>query len=377
MKILYFIIREKGRDAAAERIIAMCQAVRQQTEVAVISYPANMPASPHSLITLKNEILSSLYNHMPQIVHIYGCWNLAVSLIVMWTRCRGFLTIYSPYGSLQQLTTANNRRWKTYIPRWITYQRRTLFRATAIIAQSNSESALIKRLCHSLRPIVVDRTATDENIANQLIVAYSTLIKRHTLKFMSQDEKIAIFIFLRIAADMDNSLKLSSQPLPKDSCTQHETAIIARLSQQQLDRITNVAEAQHIAHLLSQATKQLNLNYNFTENNNTIINNDNNHQGLIIQMKQARQNLKKSTFTLPQLISLYIALKTADSDEQQLCLQLRKSHLLSFASRMIAILSETLNLESGYMPMFPRNDLRTEKIRQRILRSIMKSFNIS
>ena len=94
-------------------------------------------------------------------------------------------------------------------------------------------------------------------------------------------------------------------------------------------------------------------------------------------MKQARQNLKKSTFTLPQLISLYIALKTADSDEQQLCLQLRKSHLLSFASRMIAILSETLNLESGYMPMFPRNDLRTEKIRQRILRSIMKSFNIS
>ena len=85
-------------------------------------------------------------------------------------------------------------------------------------------------------------------------------------------------------------------------------------------------------------------------------------------LQNIRYHLSGHTLSMRHLSDLYSVLRYDEMDEEKLAATLQRVHLYPFAQRICQILSESLYLDEGYMPVPALNDSKTAKIRNQIMK---------
>jgi hypothetical protein len=88
---------------------------------------------------------------------------------------------------------------------------------------------------------------------------------------------------------------------------------------------------------------------------------------ICIMLLNIKFHLQKRTLSMYHLTELYEVLKYEDYDEDKLQEVLKYMKIKDLASRLIQVLSETVLLEEGFMPLAPLDDKKTHRIKQLII----------
>lgn len=378
MKVLHFIPDHLVDHSIAEDSKMMATALSNKVEMHILSFHINKPLTEkegvyYHFLKKKNAVqdffsihyqyVAILYQIMPDIVHIHGCWNYLGACIEEWSRKRGFRVVLTPHGLLRHfcynIDYFKTRWWQNMV-----YQRAMIRRVVALHVHSEGEFENIRQLKLN-RNITLIQHGDNEQWIEKMVNLYQKVLNANISCNLTQRESNAICVMLHAATagkqlQIDNIQKLQ----------------IHQLSNNQWKNILLYANEEHITSLLYKGTERLQatipdideaLKEQFAPLQTKSSENLQNEDGLLSMLADAKQRVKKRTLSLRQLTELYQAFLMLDTDEILLKRHLRKKNLYRFTARMLQILSETFALSEGFMPIAQRNDCKTEKIRKSIM----------
>lgn len=334
----------------------------------------------------------------PDIVHIHGCWSLAVWRADMLCRKHNIIVVFSPHRMLEPWHIADGY-WLKKLPMLLLFQRAILRHAKAVEADTAQERdnlltlsviPLLKRkhplnanIVATIRPKATSETATDSPLYRKVVDTYPRLC-------MTPADIRAENILLRLGMTQDSrNITLSEEELKASRDITDETwrriqlhaydegvleevlrgAETVRIAARNID-ISGIDRFERDKHTNNQPLKTteammhpLRLEEISEEEKATA-----NDIFICKVILNLRYEMLHDTISKRHLCDTYAALRFTDFDEDRVVKMLSLLQMRRFARRVLHIMTEMFRLEEGFTFDKPLNDDTTAKMRRRVER---------
>lgn len=336
----------------------------------------------------RREFVRRLSEVNPDVVHLHGCWNIRIAMAERWAVNRGYPVILSPHGGLSP-KVIQDKFWKKRIPQIIAYQFLTIKNADVLHAASAQELKDIKELGWKKRIALIpySESPNDHQILRDSFHAlYQKIIDTASRNRLHVYESEAMWLMLYAA-----------------SMGRHESIALSEEEQEHLKLLTShnwkAIQVYAIDHrfrdMLQAGAEALSLTMpvNITEAPPRYTIKPSFHTGTV-QAKERKVteqfSARMEELSIAQNIyilyrSLYHyelregqpapiemvcrineQIKTMDYDEDMMLKIVDALGIRKFTARLMQILSETMRLTIGYMPLDPLDDNQTEQMRKKL-----------
>ena len=345
--------------------------------------------------TTEKEFTKMLSSFKPDIVHIHSCWKLNTFVCAKKAKRFGCALLFSPHGELSPLAMKLEEPMRKKV-RSITYQRKVVQMADAVLATSEKEKNEILQLgwnkrIDSVPSCLLNHSISTEEMAVNIIKIYTKVIDTRYRRNMDNLEWLCLCALLHTGLQQDPTNKI----IPSKGLLE-----LRGLTPQQWQRILICADDEFVRDYVDIGIERLLLvipNINTPdisrykpymqkiegelektkiEVGNFLLKSryENAKEGeedtikqIVTMLAHAKVLLKQRKFSLLHLSQIYQVIRFEDYNEERLLITLRRMRLLKFARRMVYILSEYLYLEDGYAPFVPLNDKKIRPIIEKII----------
>lgn len=357
----------------------------------------NINCKSSSPIRMRSEWLRLIYDIMPDIIHIHGCWTIVSARALMWAQERGFHTVLSPHGELEPWIL-KQQFWTNKLTALLFYQLKEMKRADAIHVSGKMEYDNFKifRLNKNVSIInnsLITEGISDEEMASQMIEFYTRLlntkaIRRINIKTsliiskilhasitdnivedinnINDDEWRKIFLFAR-NTQMEDVMKEAYPLLPdyiiKPDISDYDLQSFGKIKNNPDERTSPYNVKCALPWMKKSIVKIIANDEKETKEGSPELK-------LCIMIMNAMHDALRRKLCIRQLYNIANNLRNNDYDESRLKKMIIKMHTYRFSKRLMQILHELTNLEEGFMPVPAINDFYTEKIRQLIINRI-------
>lgn len=336
----------------------------------------------------RREFVRRLSEVHPDVVHLHGCWSLRIALAERWCINRGYPVILSPHGGLSPKIVQKDF-WKKRLPQILLYQFRTIKKAYVLHAATPQELKDLKELGWKKRIALIAYPNNDEEkqiLRDSFHDLYQKIIDTTTRNELHVREREALWTMLNAA------ISDSHEPA---MLTEDESKHLSQLTSHNWQRLQVYALDHRIKDIMMRGAEALGITvpvnvqtvpprYTFKPAFHT-------GTPTSIEQKAKKQNadhpteltiateiyiLKRSVYNnelrdgydSPLSMLCHIAEQIRWTDyEEDIMLQIAdKLGIRSFAARLMQILSETMHLTIGFMPLDPIDDRTTETIRKKL-----------
>lgn len=376
MKILHYISTiDSTAGITSKYMSALCSMCGSEAEVHLVCSNSPQPVSIsnttihfipngiHNYIRLRSEWLKTLYEVMPDIVHVHGCWSSETARIVCLSTRRGFRTVLSPHGGLEPWIF-RQQMWKEKIPKTVAYQWLAVRRAFVIHVSGAIEHENMKSLGWNKRitivknPLVTSEINTKE-MASEMLCLYQKVLDTDVFRLMDKNihQAFSLILHAGISGEKSNSVPGIGEKGWRQLLIFAKTENVYELflkgcNVQQMslpDLNTNKIETFSVRKGDADGFKK---NVSLT-----------NEQNIAELIHRIRKNVLRQRIRLNILCQLAVMLRNTEYDEDVLRQALKAKNLTKFTGRIEQILNEWIGLEEGFMPVESINDVFTKKIK--------------
>lgn len=367
MKILYHVTPEADASPIYHEMVsqlALC--MREQADV-------DMSATQDEHTT---QVVGDY-----DIVHVFGCWNLAAAHLLIKAYHDHVPTVYSPLGGLQPWVVKRRKSFFT-----LSSQRNMTRKALAVhvcgkLEQEtflslkwNSRVALIKN------PVLTSKISFPE-MASQMFSLYQKVADTNARLLLSDESCETIGELL--ALGIDESLLTDKQRI------EHMRSLLPELSVSDWRKISIYATDERITNALQKGLARLQMtspicdvkgierfahDVHYAEGalqcdkllsrnpltksklNDIMASNEEKEKGMIVRLFNLKYEMEHNQAPLAHLADVYGNIRFTDADEDRLNEVARSMGILDFSQRLMAILQATLGLTEGFMPFKAKDD---------------------
>lgn len=361
-----------------------------------------------SIHTSLSSLRENLTSGEPHIIHILGCNSINIYRAVSMAMNHFIPVVLSPLGDLLHWneTTIQQATYRHFI-------KAVIHHVDAIHTCSVMEARRIETLAWNLRQetiqnCIVSNQISMQQMASAMIRLYNKVIDSNTFRLMTEEEKRAENILLYHGLSLSTS-KLQSSHNAENNSLHHgqdlqgpPPSALLTLTPDSWRKILLHANDEHILDTVTAGASYLRLQIadvkiehvdRFAQKllkPNTLLPTDQLLAKHAIKMRTVFDHLRQdekpseielalcyllvntqhalrhATLTKRQLAQLYLLLRFSDYDEDKAARMLKRLGLTSFTASILQILSESLALEEGFMPIEPADNRYTNTIRKKL-----------
>lgn len=335
----------------------------------------------------RREYLKILTSINPDVVHLHGCWNIYLSNVRRWSARRGYPVILSPYGLLSA-KYMEKKFWKTFLPRIILYQYNLTRKVMLLHASSTEEVKELKTLGWKKRIAYInmyDGNAETSQMPLQFRQLYQKAIDTHNRNRLNCLEDRWFWHIIKaslVEEPADNTLLADKAPRINLPSYSWRAIQIYAIDHGVIDMLHKGAERLHLCipdkttTPPSRFTVKNNLKPYSEQKQDKALSlqyvNNNKEYSIAQQFNILKQILLKGRihpeWESPSryLTYIYQALQYTDIDESVLAKILDDMKITKFSARILQIISESLGLTIGFMPISPLDDSETFNIKKKL-----------
>ena len=381
MIVLHYIPKIIQGEIVSDGLLSLVAALKEMADVQVV--------------TKRKEAETFLKERHPDIFHIHACWNYEAAKIAQKAYQEGVAVVISPHWQLEQYIRMREQHILK-VCKTVVYQYRMVHKADALqVSTAQEYNNLLflgwNKRCTTVPSNLLNRKTSSQQMAESMLTFYQKVIDSRYYLLLTPSEKEAIATLLHVGKQKE------AEPY---SLPGNKIQNLRDLKPAQWRRIMLYADDEHIRNILDSGIQRLqlsvpvidaasidrfqrrtkkngdplenqhllckktslknNLEWNTEGANDTI-------KTICIMLLNIEYHLQKHTLSMRHLTDLYEILRYKDYDEDKLQEVLKYLKEKELMSRIIQILSETILLEEGFMPIAPLNDKKTRRIRQLII----------
>ena len=350
MKVLH--VYPKSDSLIERHVTLLAEGMRQSAEVKVAD----------SAVTFKR-----LFREMePDIVHCHGCWQFFLARAASYAIRHEARVVLTPHGQLEPWVI-KHQSVQENISKTLLWQRRTVERAYAVILLGKLEYDNFRKLgwnqrTEEIHNAVITNAITQAEMCTQTFAIYQKVMDSNTLEQMDEESLRALAIIIKVGI-------MGDRRWVKDN----------HIDDAHIDwrRLFIYAEHEHISNYVDYGISTLGLStpsidvsriaayfpdhYECPKTLKEVVGDyDGNETDYLVRI--IRQINKQPL--LLHLIELTRELYRDNVNDELLIEKLEDKNLLTYAARLMQVLSEQTLLDEGYMPLDPKDDRQTEHIRR-------------
>ena len=350
MKVLH--VYPKSDSLIERHVTLLAEGMRQSAEVKVAD----------SAVTFKR-----LFREMePDIVHCHGCWQFFLARAASYAIRHEARVVLTPHGQLEPWVI-KHQSVQENISKTLLWQRRTVERAYAVILLGKLEYDNFRKLgwnqrTEEIHNAVITNAITQAEMCTQTFAIYQKVMDSNTLEQMDEESLRALAIIIKVGI-------MGDRRWVKDN----------HIDDAHIDwrRLFIYAEHEHISNYVDYGISTLGLStpsidvsriaayfpdhYECPKTLKEVVGDyDGNETDYLVRI--IRQINKQPL--LLHLIELTRELYRDNVNDELLTEKLEDKNLLTYAARLMQVLSEQTLLDEGYMPLYPKDDRQTEHIRR-------------
>lgn len=369
MIVLHYIDKfDTTTKSESEFISVLCTGMDHGVESHIVTRTYKPDRSYEGLkvhvISGKNTSLKILYDVMPDIVHVHGCWSYHTAAFLFTADRRGFYTVLSPLGGLQPWVI-KKKFWKRILPKIIGYQYLAVHRAGVIHATGMMEQENIKHLHWNKKvEIVKNALVTHETTIGQMCTdmasIYQKMIDDHIGKEINISTQQAFYTLVKAGLSYDiNVLRPGISVI-----SETEKNNFTLLKHNDWRFLSIFAQKEEMTQTVVRGMSVLDMeNETGMQGGTTIIPSHKNTDDIINCLHLLKKSIWKRRLKIKDFSDLYTILRYNDYDEDELYTKLKEHHLRKLLSRLEYILVEMTGIEEGFLPLSPKNDCVTRYIK--------------
>ena len=178
MKILHYIPQQVMRETVNEMFTITLQTCLQRNEEV-------------QTVRSMKAFRQALHDVTPDIIHIFGCWNLTAFKVQQAAHRKNLPVVLSPMSGLMPWNIHHHYLTEKY-PSLVTYQQKAIAQADAIHVWSVMEmQEMRKQKCDERIQLVRNSTITGdfspEQMAEQMVALYQKVIDSNTFRLIARN----------------------------------------------------------------------------------------------------------------------------------------------------------------------------------------------
>lgn len=321
----------------------------------------------------------TLKQQHPDIIHLHGCWRTQNLMAFQRAQKEGARLVFSPHGQLEPWILRQHF-WRDKLPKLIAYQRRIASHAYAIITMGRMEKGCMTRLKYNPRietvyNAVITETITKEQMGQQVYAIYRKVLDSDPWPRMDEKIHTAVKAFIKAGLTGDaHWLTDSEQEAVQNIDSEDWRKILLYAHLEHIDKTVaqgihttgqappsdfDPAQTDHyMPHRFDDAIRQLDTS------------GKNDTERFVKAIRSARKLTHNRHFTIMHLVELADLMRHSLADEEKTVRQLDDHKLVTFAGRIMQLLSQFTGLEEGFMPLPPRIDQQAHRIEQQITKHL-------
>jgi hypothetical protein len=383
MKVLHYISTiDTTAGITSKYMSALCSMSGCHAEIHIVCASSPQPISINNTtvhfipkgnrnnVRLRSIWLKTLYDIMPDIIHVHGCWSYDLACVVCLSTKHGFRTVLSPQGGLEPWIF-KQRLWKEKIPKTVFYQWGAVRKAFAIHVSGAIEYKNFKSLRWNKRIAIVKNSLItseidDEKMASEMLNLYRKILDTDVFRLM---DKTTHEVFSKIL-HAGISGKRSDMILEIDEKGWRQLMIFSKT-----ENIYNIFLKGCSVQQIDLPDIDVNKIETFVTRKNGIDKYEmnaslTNEQNIVELVKKVRKETFRQEIKLATLCQLSLILRNTEYDEDLLRGALKAKGLIKFMGRIEQIQNELMGLEEGFMPVESVNDISTSRIKKIITRNL-------
>ena len=329
------------------------------------------------------ELRREMTKEHADIIDIHGCWHYSIFFAAIMARRNHTRIVITPHGQLEPWVT--RRHWITStLPRLMLYQRRTVRQAYSVIVMGKMEYENIERLGWTKRIETIPcslftSSTTDAEMAKQTLAVFRKVMDSNVVELMLPNTSMALHALYKacIIADRDwmaTEERKAVEQLDDEGWRQIE--IYAHHTSTLFD-IRKGADVMGISLPDCQPSKiacYLPNNHDKTFQHQRFPHLATDGKGMhspadfVEMIKKLNQKTRAHTLAIADILQFAATLYNLRTDEDEVRYLLSEEQLTPFAARMMQLASHFTLLPPGFFIVAPRNDRRTRKIKNTILK---------
>lgn len=357
MKILHYIpIQDKSEAQAARYVDALMEATSNMSQSRVLTQKM-LGGNIVSILLAWNRILKE---EKPDIVHIHAAWNFYAAMLESYARAKGYLTVVSVHNKLtsDELLTSF---WKKKLPRILAYQFKMVRNCKVLVSTSEKEHQELVQLRWKRRVALVakgeDNNAGKEQMASTAMSAYRKVIDTYYTNYITEEERefVEKCVFASLWREGAFMMPLEEYKVP-EKLSYRRIYIFAHDND-----VTEmmVAGATVLGIKLPPRLDMENLP-RYKQKRKEKRKETNNCQKLceiistcIPEAEAKMKTTPEGKLTLRTIADIYASLRFSNYDESEFCSLLKKKGIEKWTRKLLGLLQEKFNLETGFMPLMP------------------------
>lgn len=316
------------------------------------------------VVNNRNGFIKVLYDVMPKIVHVHGCWSYDTAKFLLTAKRRGFYIVWSPHGGLQTWVIKNNF-YTEKLYRIVLYQFIAAHSSNMIHTSGISEQKNIKRLRWNknisiIKNSLVTQEITVEQMCREMAEMYQGIIDHNINKEINLSTKKAFYSLIKAG------LIRQDIALRPGLCivSEKEKKNFTLLKYDDWRNLSIFADKNDMNCIISQGLNVLGIDNVMNIPSETIIKpSDKNMNDIIAYIIELKKKLSQKKLCLKDMATLYSLIRYNDYKEDELIEKLKQQNIKNFMGRLEYILHELFGIEEGFMPIQPINDYRTGLIK--------------
>jgi len=414
MKVLYFIPKIKDR-----YLPALCKmlagnmdgvdeihAVTPRTEEGLhidgikIHY---LSAYPVMIARNRSRFRKIVDKVNPDIIHIFGAWDITASFIEKWGEDYRIPVVFSPLKGFAPWNVRHHY-WSRRLPALLLFQRRMIKRAHAIHVTSRQEMKFAmemnwhpsftdretwnSRIAIIPNPMLTDETDTDKT-ARSMLRLYNKVLDSNPFLRMTEADRMNENTLLRAGLSQGNMLHDITKKARERLFAMDDKAWRRILLHSTDEGIADIIISGAIAMQLKKKSIVIENTERF-ENKQKDTGAANSSSALMKNGRMSRikekfkgygteaelctmminivYGLRNGTLCRRHIADMYTHIRFKYYNESVLRLMLKQVRMYKTAARLMQIMSETIGLENGFMPLEPLDDKRTDNIRKTLFK---------
>ena len=315
-------------------------------------------------VTSLKDLKKSIYNHSPELLHLYGAWNWKNGMASLLATKKNIRYVYTPYGQLDPWVI-HQHYIKHKLPRIILYQKKIVQRAYAVIASGNIEKEKLQELNWNTHLEVlfnpcITSSITHEEFYKKLKTIYQKVLNSRVRQIMKESTKQALSILIK-ASQIDDIRWINEQ----------EKSIVRETGGNEWNKIAVYAMQEQIADTITKGCNLLCIHPPVMDANQLtcysaqdISKKSVAAKRSILQIKKGANNqeiaeyfrailelIKNKQISVRHLIDFSYLLRFASMEEDKLLQDIEEQKQKKKFQGLMYILAEYTSLEEGFMPI--------------------------
>jgi len=314
------------------------------------------------------------------IVNLHGCWRISSYLVVRQAVKNNTRIILTPHGQLEPWEQKEDY-WTEKLPKRITYLRRLIRQAYAVIIQGKMEQECMSQLKWNPRTVIIKNalvtsTITPKEMAAQTYRVYVKVMDSNPLALM--DDDIRQLTRQLIKTGITGDKRWLNEPLQSQPDTLEQWRLLLCYAHQEQITQTirrglflfgyeapdlDVASIPYFVPADYQEPHSIEsvIGMSFVSENDRLM-----ATFRLLQKLAGRRQL-----AVRHLIELDKELREHNCDEDALCDSLQEHGLYKFVGRLFYVVEQFTGLTEGFMPLPPRCD-RTSRVLYKQVENYLK-----